>query len=1193
LNTFYKGIFLHKLTTKSFLKKNKPKITLIASILFLTLLVNLYVFNISNQSSIYSNINGENFDGYNQNLEISNGQSLLFQGIESSLNINDTGNLYELNQEITISNEEELNLSYYLDAVNDWKVSKIETSINNLQDTRNWINNSEFQPVQVYREYQIFESAHNYDNVRTAYLNEEHTIQESNAIYMRVHFVNISFDYQNDDTDSDFMYVYNGSWYEHFVASGYREDFYSPWVNGEIIYLSYQSNNPGPTDYGYYIDYYEFVNTSSNLELNTDDWSFDFEQNGDWGSNSYGAAQIKGNDAMFVGYHGDYWDHDSFVFYENTFSEIYQDDIEIPRGKVIDAYLSFDYYVQFGLEVNNIFMYMEINNERVYSKGMLDLDIEGKNIWHHTNKVPMYLWINQSRIFNTKYAEDQILNVSVGIKHGGAPTIYSGYDDGNANVVWFDNITFAVTTMANSSQDGINLKINTFNLIENNEWGKASLNLTDGWDTNPIILTVSTTSPVLNFDLNTTLYGYHESLSSYNQLHDQGVSYELLENGTIYWEIYHYLYMPPTYEDFEFKIEKPIEWEFISVLDPFLQTRYFEYGKMGDDIILINKSNAIFAGWYTLRATSPNYLNISNTKIRTQGQWSQNATFTTGESTQITTQLNYNNEIPTDVSNINLTIYYPNGTIFYEESKFPVNGNATFSNIYFGISNTSGGLYEYTLFWSNGTALGGLRSSFIVVHDSYLTILKPDDAKVDNITGATVGDIIPVRIYLRDAENNLYISNSLISYNWTSGTRYFAEAALGIYEAILDTSDLGGYGLYNIVINSSKLGFINCNLTLMINLGENTNLQRLDSDSKIVIHDNSTIRFFYYSEFDEEGIPDAQVLVNISNPNYYTIRDLSEGIYSIEFSTEFINNTGVYRLIFEFTLIGYEPQIHIYQFEITDPPIIPEGPNLWLWAILFASIGFGTVFAALSLRSYVILPRKRKKEADLLAKTQGFKDLKNIQAIVIIHKLSGIPIYSKSYSILEKHKKELFSGFIQAITMIGEEFAEKEITESEKSFGVEKLMELDFKQFYCLIADIEEIRTVFILKEKSSEKLKNQISHLILALNLKLSKELEDWDGALDDFEILVPQIINEYFDLYYKESFTLTADINLIKMKKEKKLTKMDLRIINVIQSMSKDNKIPDINNIVELVHEENKDLIIKAIESLIKQKIIIPLRD
>ena len=150
---------------------------------------------------------------------------------------------------------------------------------------------------------------------------------------------------------------------------------------------------------------------------------------------------------------------------------------------------------------------------------------------------------------------------------------------------------------------------------------------------------------------------------------------------------------------------------------------------------------------------------------------------------------------------------------------------------------------------------------------------------------------------------------------------------------------------------------------------------------------------------------------------------------------------------------------------------------------------------------------------------------------------------------------------------------------------------MNFKQFYCLIADIEDIRVVFILKERSSERLKSELSNLVLALNLKLSAELENWDGALDDFEIIVPQIINEYFDLYYKESFRLSGDINIITMKKEKKLTKMEMRVVNVLQSMSKDNLITDINHIVELVHEENKDLIIEAIENLIKQKIIIPL--
>lgn len=226
---------MEKNKNKIIFKSKKHKTLLITAIFFLILFFNANFFDKSAYLHQDNNNNFEALSQYDQDLEIANGESTLFQGFEAPLVINDTGNLFKLNQEITVTNQEELNTSYYLDDVNNWKVSRIETSIKNLQDTRNWINNSEFQPIQVFRKNQTFECAHPYANVRTAYLNEEHTIQEDNAIYMRVHFVNISFDYKTDATDSDFMYVYNGSWYEHFVASGYREDFYSPWVNGVLF----------------------------------------------------------------------------------------------------------------------------------------------------------------------------------------------------------------------------------------------------------------------------------------------------------------------------------------------------------------------------------------------------------------------------------------------------------------------------------------------------------------------------------------------------------------------------------------------------------------------------------------------------------------------------------------------------------------------------------------------------------------------------------------------------------------------------------------------------------------------------------------------------------------------------------------------------------------------------------------------
>jgi len=270
-------------------------------------------------------------------------------------------------------------------------------------------------------------------------------------------------------------------------------------------------------------------------------------------------------------------------------------------------------------------------------------------------------------------------------------------------------------------------------------------------------------------------------------------------------------------------------------------------------------------------------------------------------------------------------------------------------------------------------------------------------------------------------------------------------------------------------------------------------------------------------------------------------------------------------------------------------------PNILLWIIVAVLASIIGVLGVLSIRSYVILPRQRRKESDLLAKTQKFKDLTNIQAIVVIHRISGIPIYAKSYSILEKHKREMFSGFIQAITTIAEEFIDEKSSadakDQKESYGIEKIIELDFKHFYCLIADKEDVRTVVILKERSSERLKSQVSLLMLSLNLKLSQELDGWDGSLDLFEEIIPPIINEYIELYYKDAFKLSTKINVIKLRKDKALSRMETRALNVILSYSEgNNDLINLNNIINLVSEENKDLIIEAIESLILKKMIVP---
>ncbi|MHA2181861.1 MAG: hypothetical protein ACXAAH_10595, partial [Promethearchaeota archaeon] len=870
---------------------------------------NLINSNLSKNESIKNEIIAD------YNPQQANGESILFQGVESALNITDYGILFEPNQEIEISNQEEVILSYYLDEDHDWNISNIKNNITNIYDTRNWVNNSGFQPVTVYRKYQVYESAHNPYLNNADRLTTDNSIQETGALYIRAHFTNVSFHDSGSAATSDHLYIYNSSFYEYFEFTGSRDDFYSPWVSGDTLDICYQSDNQNNNYYGYRIDYYEFVNDSSNIGANLLNWKPDFNENTPWGANTIGSGVKHGADAMFLGYHGDWADLESFVYYSGTYSEMYQDNIHVPRGDIIDAYISFDYLLEFGFTTNNIMMYLEVNDEKVYSEGILDIIESGKNIWHNTGEVPLYLWENSSNVFNSGPLNDQTLNITLGIKNLGGSVQYSGYDDVFGNIVWFDNISLVLTTVANASQDGINLTINSINLDDSSSWGKTNINLNGSWDVDPVILNINTTSPSLSFDMNTTLYGYHDTISSYNQQYDPGLSYKILDNGTILWEFYHNLYMPPQYENFEFAINKPINWEVISVIDPFLQKRDFEFGNNGDDKIQVNKSNALFAGWYNLKATSPNYLNISNTKILKQTQWVQNTSFEIGESTQITTQLKNLDDIPNDVGNINLTVYHPNGTIFYTENKTPVGGNVTFSQIKFGAFNTSGGIYEYTLFWSNGTALGGLKSNFLMNHQSSIDLLKPNDAKLDLRTDGFVGDIIPVRILLKDIENNFTISNAIVSYNWTDGTHNFIDAGLGIYETTLFTGDLGSRGLYNIIINSSKIGFKTSNITLEINLGEETNILVLESEYNIELHANSTIKF-KFSDFDNDGIDGAVVNVSISNNTLYSIENPGNGTYIIEFSTLFIDNVGIHQLSINFSAVSYEPQFYIYQFQI-------------------------------------------------------------------------------------------------------------------------------------------------------------------------------------------------------------------------------------------------------------------------------------
>jgi hypothetical protein len=155
-------------------------------------------------------------------------------------------------------------------------------------------------------------------------------------------------------------------------------------------------------------------------------------------------------------------------------------------------------------------------------------------------------------------------------------------------------------------------------------------------------------------------------------------------------------------------------------------------------------------------------------------------------------------------------------------------------------------------------------------------------------------------------------------------------------------------------------------------------IKLLDPDTLIPI-DNATV--FYDWEFGN---------------GYFDFID--NGTYELGLNIP-QNIKGNYKITFK---VSKQDTIYKYtefSFIISVEP--PSQSTSFPWFILPILIAVISILGIVSLRSYVFIPYKHKKESNLLAKTQRYKDTMNIETILISDRQSGIHIYSKSYYLLK------------------------------------------------------------------------------------------------------------------------------------------------------------------------------------------------
>ncbi|MBN2157415.1 MAG: hypothetical protein JW776_15320 [Candidatus Lokiarchaeota archaeon] len=838
--------------------------------------------------------------------------NILYSGIENPLTVNETA-IHSSTNHFTIGNgTNSLYSSQYaefpIDSTHDWEGYYYNATFTNIQDERDWIEQGDMGSdsglvglVKTTLGTPI-ESQHDYQNNQDADPSDPDGTITSNSDFVRVHFSRFEV-----EDGYDFLYVYDGSNNLIDCITGlYPLGLNSSMYNATILKFSIQSDGT-VREWGYSIDYIEEINQST--------WrTYKTYMNPEFANSKI--SELGGASSLGASFIGDYDSYDGS--YDYYIGEVgFYEEFIVPRGKVTDAWFSMDYYLNKGLESNDFLIYCKINGEFVYTRGFGTIINLGRNLWHSTGAINLLLWENATQIFNPTI-QNQNLNISFGIY---APFSwgYYGGEDVIQQEAFFDNISLVLKTEANCTQIGINLQIDGLSVSESPSWGSGSLTKYGSWDSNPMQLLLSTDAEKLEFDLNSKIYGYHTD-STHEQTNGvTGARVTIFSNDTIQWDSYHNVFVPSQYSEFSYKVYKPFDWNITNVEDPTgLQHLSYIGGDIGENSFIIESD---FLGWWYFEAKSDSLLISSSTDLWDELTWkdydSEDISYDIGDSIRIRTAVSNPSLIGNLLSTTaKITVYYPNGTIYYTDHANPDgSGNIQFSDHGILAANTSGGVYQYKIIWTNGTAAGGLNGSFEIKHAIQHTLLYPRDAILDYNTEAVFGDIIPVRLKLNDLNTGILLSELDVEHNWITGNNTLTKMGSGIYDVSFDTLDLPGVGKYEVDFTVSGLGFYSIYFTLNISIVSETELKIIGLDNNIDYGTNFTIEIDYRTKPEPIGILNALITTNITD--YYVEEQVIDGHYLIEInsSSSFVG-AGTYDIQINASQTDYYSQVLVTRIQI-------------------------------------------------------------------------------------------------------------------------------------------------------------------------------------------------------------------------------------------------------------------------------------
>ncbi len=365
---------------------------------------------------------------------------------------------------------------------------------------------------------------------------------------------------------------------------------------------------------------------------------------------------------------------------------------------------------------------------------------------------------------------------------------------------------------------------------------------------------------------------------------------------------------------------------------------------------------------------------------------------------------------------------------------------------------------------------------------------------VEDLSNETDNPIIPDEMYF-------YLDDVLLVETLEYGVREFSgtnDMQLELYSNSLGLDLV--VGSYTIRISVSKLGFFvdyeqeNATTQVTLNIQETpTLIEIISSEDELYYGNETTIAFIYVDTIHSQNISGAEFDVSFDVQDAELITKYeNDGTYYIVFRIHEPQETTV-NVFINISKDGYVSQIDIAIKSISIlNPVEGEIPP-----ILFVVIGiFGAAIIITPMVYFIRRKMNKDKRAEktLFTRIYGlYESVLSITKIIIVHKVTGLPVYEMDLGSEITLDPSLITGFLSAISSMGVELR------GDKAGSVKRLQ---YKNFLVTGTESGQF-TIYTFSEADlNEEIEERLTVISNWFAKMFNQIPEDWDGSTEIFRI-------------------------------------------------------------------------------------------